>query len=115
MYNWLQQTGTLELTCCEGIRPKSRSRAGEDTSIPKRLVMTSSRRWVSVEEAAAYLGVGDRTIRRWCNEGRLPQYRVGPRLVRLNIDDLDHYVEDSVKHHTHARLAATSGARNGMR
>lgn len=40
-------------------------------------------------EAAKYLGVHDRTIRRHIREGRLPAQRVGDRLLKIKRDDLD--------------------------
>ena len=44
---------------------------------------------VSVQEAAAHLGVKPRSVRRYIASGRLPAYRVGPRMIRVNIADLD--------------------------
>lgn len=48
-----------------------------------------SRRWVSQAEAAEYLGITDRTLRRMIAAGRLPAYRLGPRLMRIDQADLD--------------------------
>ena len=39
--------------------------------------------WISVEDAAATLGVAPRTVRRWCASGRLPGQRVGTVWVVL--------------------------------
>lgn len=47
------------------------------------------RRWVDQREAAEYLGVTDRTIRRFIAEGRLPGYRLGNKMLRLDVADLD--------------------------
>lgn len=49
----------------------------------------SVRRWVSQTEAADYLGITDRTLRRMIAAGRLPAYRLGPRLLRIDVADLD--------------------------
>ena len=45
--------------------------------------------WVSLEDAATHLGVSSKTIRRYIAAGRLPAQRVGPRLIRVRVSDLD--------------------------
>ena|GEM_PF-1752630 len=40
-------------------------------------------RW-SIRETAQYVGVDEKTVRRWIANGRLTGYRMGPRLVRLD-------------------------------
>lgn len=48
------------------------------------------RRWLSQAEAAAYIGVTDRTIRAYIARGTLNATRVrGSRLIRIDIGDLD--------------------------
>lgn len=47
------------------------------------------RRWLSQAEAAEYLGITDRTLRRMIAAGELPAYRLGPRLLRIDAGDLD--------------------------
>lgn len=47
------------------------------------------RRKISINEAAQYVGVSERTIRNWIATGILPAYRYGPRVVRINPGDLD--------------------------
>lgn len=44
---------------------------------------------VSIAEAAEYLGVTTRSIREWITEGRLPAYRVGPKVIRIKMADLE--------------------------
>lgn len=44
---------------------------------------------IGLTEAAARAGVSPRTIRRYIAAGRLPGYRVGPRLIRVDVADLD--------------------------
>lgn len=46
-------------------------------------------RWIDQRQAAAYLGITDRTLRRMIADGRLPAYRLGPRLLRIDMGDLD--------------------------
>lgn len=47
------------------------------------------RRYISVDDAATYLGVGVRTVRRWIADGKLPAYRVGGYLLRVDLNELD--------------------------
>lgn len=44
---------------------------------------------LNVPEAAARLGVDAKTIRRMITRGDLPARRVGPRLIRIRVADLD--------------------------
>jgi excisionase family DNA binding protein len=44
---------------------------------------------VDLARAADYLGVSIQSIRRRIAEGRLPAYRIGPRSIRVYIEDLD--------------------------
>jgi excisionase family DNA binding protein len=50
---------------------------------------TTPRRPATIERAAEHYGVNERTIRRWIASGRLRAYRVGPKLIRVDLDDLD--------------------------
>lgn len=51
--------------------------------------MAKERAYLSISDAAAYLGVTPRTIRQMIADGRLRGYRSGPRLVRLRRDEID--------------------------
>lgn len=44
---------------------------------------------ISIDQAAAYLGVTDRTIRNFVSRGQLRAYRVGTRLVRLDAAEVE--------------------------
>lgn len=46
------------------------------------------RRYVTLNEAADYLAVGNRTIRNMIADGRLTGYRLG-RLIRLDLDEIE--------------------------
>ena len=46
-------------------------------------------RLATINEAAAYLGVSPRTIRRRVHDGTITGYRFGPRAVRIDLDELD--------------------------
>lgn len=44
---------------------------------------------LNVREVAEILGVSQRTVWRWVDQGRLRTVRVGPKLVRFRRVDLD--------------------------
>jgi excisionase family DNA binding protein len=46
-------------------------------------------RWATLAAAAAYLTVNERTIRRWLSDGTIPGKRIGPKLIRVDLNDLD--------------------------
>lgn len=46
-------------------------------------------RLTSIAKAAECADVSPRTIRRWIASGRLPGYRVGPRLLKVSLDDVE--------------------------
>ena len=53
---------------------------------------TPNRRLVSIDHAAEYAGVSQRTIRRRISEGHLVGYRMtggGSRLIRVDLSDVD--------------------------
>ena len=49
----------------------------------------SRRHYESVGEAAGRVGVSTKTVRRWIASGQLAGYRMGPRLLRVDPDDVD--------------------------
>jgi len=48
-----------------------------------------TRRLAPIAEAADYIGANPRTIRRYIASGRLTGYRVGPRLIRVDLNEVD--------------------------
>ena len=44
---------------------------------------------MSIADTATYLGVTTRTVHQAIADGRLPAYRLGPRIVRLRRADID--------------------------
>ena len=46
-------------------------------------------RYASFEEAAEYLRVNPKTVRRYVASGRLTGYRVGERLLRVDLNEVD--------------------------
>lgn len=49
----------------------------------------AQRRWANQNEAAEYLGVSTRTVRQMIADGRLRGYRNGPRMIRLDLNEID--------------------------
>jgi excisionase family DNA binding protein len=47
------------------------------------------RRWGSVDDAAKHLGVSSKTIRRNIATGKLPAYRTGDRVIRIDLNELE--------------------------
>jgi len=45
------------------------------------------------EDAAAMLGVCGASVHRFIKQGRLPAYRVGPRLIRVRRSDVEAFLQ----------------------
>ncbi|OBY30476.1 hypothetical protein ACT18_17675 [Mycolicibacter kumamotonensis] len=54
-------------------------------------------RWLSTSEAAAYLGVSVNSVRNYIAGGRLKVHRMGPKLLKFNVAELDRFVEGRCK------------------
>ncbi len=52
-----------------------------------------NRRLVSPAKAAEYAGVSHWTIRRRLSDGTLTAYRMGPRLIRVDLNQIDAWVK----------------------
>lgn len=52
-------------------------------------IVTPPRRYARVADAAEYVGVSEKTIRRLIDSGRLTTYRLGPRIVRVDLGQVD--------------------------
>ena len=50
---------------------------------------TNKRRWASLSEAAAYVGVNQRTIRRMITSGKITGYQASKALIRVDLDEID--------------------------
>jgi excisionase family DNA binding protein len=46
-------------------------------------------RWRSLQAAAKYAGVDERSMRRYIATGQLTGYRMGERLIRVDLNELD--------------------------
>jgi excisionase family DNA binding protein len=49
----------------------------------------NARDFIGPADAAAYLNVSEKTLRRYISSGRLTGYRVGPKLIRIDRAELD--------------------------
>lgn len=49
----------------------------------------AARRLESIPTAAEYVGVNPRTIRRWIASGHITGYRAGPKLIRVDLNEID--------------------------
>lgn len=56
----------------------------QPVSMPRRL---------SLQESCDYLGVDECTLRRWIRSGKLRANRVGPKLIRIDLAELDKLIE----------------------
>ncbi|WP_445169911.1 excisionase family DNA-binding protein [Mycolicibacterium sp. Dal123E01] len=54
-----------------------------------RVLPSQRRRYVTQAEAAEYLGVTTRTIRQMIADGRLTGYRLNPRFIRIDLNEID--------------------------
>ena len=53
---------------------------------PRRLELAT------LAEAAEYLGLSVRTVRRWVADGRITGYRIGPRHIRVDLNEINNGV-----------------------
>ena len=53
--------------------------------------LSKSRRLVSLTFGAEYLGISERTLRRFIASGHLKGFRVGDKLVRIDFDELESF------------------------
>jgi excisionase family DNA binding protein len=44
--------------------------------------------YVSIAEAAAHYGVSDKSLRRWIAAGLIKAERIGPKLIRVDLESL---------------------------
>lgn len=52
-------------------------------------IKTTGKRYATLIEAAEYVGCDQRTIRRYVAAGKLTGYRLGPRLIRVDLNEVD--------------------------
>jgi len=60
------------------------------TTVEAKAAKTAARRrMATIATAAEQVPCSERTIRRYIADGRLKGYRVGPRMIRIDLDELD--------------------------
>lgn len=79
--------------------PSASGTSGLPPSLPSRRtgrrvtgsprVTSGRRRLVSLSVAAEYADVSTRTLRRYISDGRLTGYRVGPRLLKVDLNEVE--------------------------
>ncbi|MFE6255848.1 hypothetical protein [Agromyces sp. NPDC057865] len=50
---------------------------------------TISRRWGRIAQVAENEGVTDKTVRRWIAAGLIYAERIGPRVIRVDLDSVE--------------------------
>lgn len=50
-------------------------------------------RYVSIQDAAAYLGLTDGGVRKFISEGRLTGYRLGKRAIRVDMKEVEELLQ----------------------
>jgi excisionase family DNA binding protein len=64
------------------------SRKSKARPVTREDILTR-REAIDIANAAAYLGVSHKTIRRLISSGRLPAFRVGGRTIRVYVEDVE--------------------------
>ena len=73
-----------------------------------------TKEWLSSKEAASRIGVTQRTLYRFIDEGQIPAYRIG-RVIRLQRPDVESFIEQSrVQPGTLKHLYPDTDAGNGI-
>jgi excisionase family DNA binding protein len=63
--------------------------------LPDRLAPTTEPDWLTLGQAAKYLGVAQSTIRKWSDQGRVPAFYTPGGHRRYRRGDLDKFLENS--------------------
>jgi excisionase family DNA binding protein len=58
------------------------------TKVNRKVKPDNQRRMISIQSAAEQYEISPRTIYRWIADGRLTAYRLGPRMIRLDADEV---------------------------
>jgi excisionase family DNA binding protein len=51
--------------------------------------VNTNQQWYSLQEAADYLGLDEKTLRRYVKTGILTGYRLGPRAIRVSVAEVE--------------------------
>ncbi len=58
-------------------------------SLTARVSSRKPPRWALLKDAAEYAGIKPRTLRDWVRKGRVPADRIGPRLLQVDLNEID--------------------------
>ncbi len=47
------------------------------------------RKWITIPEAAEHIGIHPRTLERMITAGELPGYKIGKKIVRVDLNEID--------------------------
>lgn len=53
------------------------------------LVSAQTKRYLAISEAATIFDVHHSTVRRWISQGRITGYRLGPRMLRVDLNEIE--------------------------
>jgi excisionase family DNA binding protein len=59
------------------------------TAAPGAFVRSADDRFISIKQAAEYLGCTPMSVRNMLADGRLRAYTLGPRIVRIRLSEID--------------------------
>ena len=62
--------------------PKPRNRPTPVPEVPQR-------RWATLKQAAQHYQIGERTLRQMIYDRRVTGYRIGPQLLRVDLNEID--------------------------
>jgi excisionase family DNA binding protein len=57
------------------------------------MVATTTRRLVSIGDAADTLAVSTRTVRRYISDGQLEAVRLGRKTLRIKVDSIERFID----------------------
>src|ERR1700757_3565698 len=63
--------------------------AKKRSPMPTKPATPTPKKYITLNEVAETYGVSTRTVLRYLAEGRLKGYRVGPKLIRFNADEVE--------------------------
>lgn len=59
------------------------------TPLPTAVLEAKARRWASVQAAAEHYQIGTRTLRQMIYDGKVVGYKLGPQLLRVDLNEID--------------------------
>lgn len=92
-YPWRESAAKAEAGEIRRLKPKWNTKHNIGSAPAKPVIppqnTTLRRNLISVSQAAEYLGVNSKTLRSYISQGKLTGYRMGPRLIRVDANEVD--------------------------